>query len=76
LDKLFEDPIGTVERYDFHLTNAEQKALLEFTQGPKSSETKEYLRQAYICPKKPCLFALATPRFDETAAKPGRPKVA
>jgi hypothetical protein len=76
LEKLFEDPIGTVEQYGFQLTNAEQEALLQFTQGPKSSDTKEYLRKVYICPRKPCLFALAKPRPDETAATTERPKVA
>ncbi len=76
LDKLFDDPIGTVERYGFQLTNAEQEALREFTQGPRSSDTKEYLRKAYICPRKPCLFALAKPSHDETAAGAERPKVA
>jgi hypothetical protein len=76
LDKLFEDPIGTVEQYGFQLTNAEQEALLQFTQGPKSSDTKEYLRKVYICPKKPCLFALAKPRHEETAATRERSKVA
>jgi hypothetical protein len=76
LDKLFEDPIGTVEQYGFQLTNAEQEALLYFTRGPQSSDTKEYLRKVYICPKKPCLFALAKPRHEETAATRERSKVA
>jgi hypothetical protein len=77
LEELFEDPIGTVEQYGFQLTNAEQEALLHFTQGPKSSDAKEYLRKLYICPRKPCLFALAKPRRpDETAATTERPKVA
>jgi hypothetical protein len=76
LDKLFKDPIGTVEQYGFQLTNAEQEALLHFTRGDRSSDTKEHLRQVYICPKKPCLFALAKPRHDETAATTERSKVA
>jgi hypothetical protein len=75
LDRLFVEPIETVELYGFQLTIAEQKDLLHFTRGAKSTETKEYLRKAYICPKKPCHFALAKPRHGEEAATAERLKV-
>jgi hypothetical protein len=76
LDQLFKDPFKTVERYGFHLTNVEHDALKEITQGTRARDNQEYMGKIYTCPHRPCAFALAKPRPEETAATTERSKVA
>src|SRR5438045_6833057 len=60
LDRLFEEPFETVEKYGFHLTEEEREGLAELTRGEHRTENKKYLHEIYVCPRRPCLQLLLT----------------
>jgi hypothetical protein len=57
-NELFEHPFETVKKYGVKLTRDEDEALKILT-GPKhGTENKNYLREVYVCPRRPCAIAL------------------
>jgi hypothetical protein len=75
LDKLFEDPLGTVKEYGFQLNPDEQAGLRALTQGEHSTDNKNYLKAVYVCPRKPCV-GIALPPPDAPPVTKETPKVA
>jgi hypothetical protein len=63
LKELFADPFRTVEKYGFKLTDAERKGLEDLTGAEHGTDNYTFLKNTYICPRKPCLvFMLERPK--------------
>jgi len=75
LNELFDKPLETVKRYGFQLNPDEEKGLRALTQGKHSTDNKNYLKEVYVCPKRPCA-GIALPPPDAPPVSKETPKVA
>jgi hypothetical protein len=60
LEQLFKEPLETITKYGFQLTDDERQGLEELTRGEYKTENQQNLRELYVCPHKPCLLLMLT----------------
>ena len=65
---LFAHPFETVKKYGVKLTRDEEEALRILTGEEHGTQNNDYLRQVYVCPRRPCAISLKP-----TVPQPGPP---